>query len=1113
MFCKKSHTRVLLPFGRVALCFVVAAVFFGLLLSKLTLLPVNAATTSTLNFQARLQTATGAIVPDGYYNVEFKLYNAASSAGSAQGSCTGDSNCLWTETRYDSNGVTAGNDNRVRVKNGYLTVDLGSVTSFSSTINWDQQLWITMRVGGSTQTATPTYDPEMSPRLKLTGVPYAFRAGQLATGNGSLQSTLEILQPTVGNQVFQIADHGAAGTYTLLTDVSGIRLQATTPGSQQIGNFSISGTAIAGTAVITPSIDTPTATSLAIGANTATAISLGQDTTLAAGKSLIITGSAALPGTPTEGQIYYRTDADQLYVYTGAKWQADRSTATKIVAASDSQNKEKADYVAAGSNSDEDAINAAIAALPGAGGVVRLLEGTFNIDGSIVMPSNVAIIGAGPSTVVRLRNGHNAALNLIVNSDTVNGNTRVSLKDFRLDGNMANNTGTQDGAYFEGDNTGYTVSGLWVENFQGSGLQWQTSLFDSVISNNQISNNANGVRMGNGARNVSITGNVFFDNTSFGLWTDDMVDSLVSSNTFHENTEGFLMGQSSGNNVSSNSFYTNANMGMSVYESYGGDFITGNVFTSNGDASGESHLELSFDVTDIAISNNSFTNGTAAVYGIRIADNTTTGSVISGNIFNGTYSNGMVSDAGTSTKYNAQQLGADIAFMTSGSVGIGDITPSYKLDVAGDINTTTTYRIAGVAGATLTCSGGNLLQNAEVQGGIVTGGSCVAAGGGSGVTTVGTFSNTSIANGASISGTTITFGAADTTNPGMVSTGVQTFAGAKTFTDSSTGGSTTTVVTQNASGTQNNGLLVDKQGAGTLTNGILISRTAGTLTNGLQFTGTMTNLIESSSLTISGSGVTTIKNASNDAAAFAVQNSSNSRIFGVDASGSQAFFGQASALAGKLLLYNASNANTVTIQSGATSASYSLTLPTSGPSTSQCLKSGASTASNLEWAACGGAGSTTQTVYLVPEFAGGVLWADGTNNSGTMTSDYDSTNRYTYYSWTSTSATLQDYDIVVRSQIPSDYVSSFGNFKIRVYASSTNSANNNIQVSVRDNSGTVCANNVSVLPGSVTTWVEQSVSLSGCSFAANDRIVVNVKTSALSNNVVRVGEINYQYSN
>lgn len=56
-----------------------------------------------------------------------------------------------------------------------------------------------------------------------------------------------------------------------------------------------------------------------------------------------------------------------------------------------------------------------------------------------------------------------------------------------------------------------------------------------------------------------------------------------------------------------------------------------------------------------------------------------------------------------------------------------------------------------------------------------------AAAGGGGVDTVGTFSASAQTNGASISSTTITFGPASATVPGMVGTGSQTWAGTKTF--------------------------------------------------------------------------------------------------------------------------------------------------------------------------------------------------------------------------------------------------------------------------------------------------------------------------------------------
>ncbi len=132
--------------------------------------PALAAGSDNLNFQARLEGLSGEIANDGDYNVEFKLYNVA-TGGSA----------LWTETRLNS--ATQG----VRVVNGYLSVNLGAITAFPSTIAWDQNMYVTMNIGGTTAGA-PTWDGEMNPRLKLTAVPYAFQAkfaGQLQVSNGA----------------------------------------------------------------------------------------------------------------------------------------------------------------------------------------------------------------------------------------------------------------------------------------------------------------------------------------------------------------------------------------------------------------------------------------------------------------------------------------------------------------------------------------------------------------------------------------------------------------------------------------------------------------------------------------------------------------------------------------------------------------------------------------------------------------------------------------------------------------------------------------------------------------------------------------------------------------
>ena len=158
--------------------------------------PVSAAASSTLNFQGRLLTNSGGLVTDGSYNIEFKLYSAATIDGGetlVQSSCQtnpgpiADEDCLWVETRSGANTVT--------VNNGYFSAYLGSVTSFPSTINWDQELWVGMNVGG---TGAPAWDGEMSPRFKLTAVPYAFRAGAVTNSAGNAFTGDNLVQTTPG---------------------------------------------------------------------------------------------------------------------------------------------------------------------------------------------------------------------------------------------------------------------------------------------------------------------------------------------------------------------------------------------------------------------------------------------------------------------------------------------------------------------------------------------------------------------------------------------------------------------------------------------------------------------------------------------------------------------------------------------------------------------------------------------------------------------------------------------------------------------------------------------------------------------------------------------------
>ncbi len=143
----------------------------------------QAATSSHLNFQSRLQNIAGNTVADGLYDVEFKLYDAASGGAN-----------VWTETRTGAN--------RVRVVGGYMSVNLGSVSAFPA-INWDQDLWLTMNVDN---------DGEMNPRMKLTAVPYAFQAqsaSRIAKQDGGFDGTVDFTTLTNDRSI-------------LLPDASGI---------------------------------------------------------------------------------------------------------------------------------------------------------------------------------------------------------------------------------------------------------------------------------------------------------------------------------------------------------------------------------------------------------------------------------------------------------------------------------------------------------------------------------------------------------------------------------------------------------------------------------------------------------------------------------------------------------------------------------------------------------------------------------------------------------------------------------------------------------------------------------------------------------------------------
>jgi len=231
-----NRRRVLQLAGLLTLCVAfITMLFLGI--------SANAApgVNQTISFQGRLLTPQGQPVADGYYNIQFKIYQDGS--GDAAGNPNGT--LEWTETRINNGG-----NNGVFVKNGYMSVDLGSQTPFGNNVDWNQDtLWLSMNIAGSSTlcstfgTAPCLADGEMLPMKRLTSTPYALNAGKL----GGISSDGFI--------------HNGTG--------------------QQTGDFNISGTGTANilqgsSGVIAPLLDRADAGTLSIGTTNATTIEIGS---------------------------------------------------------------------------------------------------------------------------------------------------------------------------------------------------------------------------------------------------------------------------------------------------------------------------------------------------------------------------------------------------------------------------------------------------------------------------------------------------------------------------------------------------------------------------------------------------------------------------------------------------------------------------------------------------------------------------------------------------------------------------------------------------------------------------------------------------------------------
>ena len=127
-----------------------------------------------------------------------------------------------------------------------------------------------------------------------------------------------------------------------------------------------------------------------------------------------------------------------------------------------------------GNGDDVSAINHAITlanATSPAGGVVYAPPGTYRVNSSIELRSNVTLLGAGRGTVFIL--GTSAHVDVLTNANQASGISNIRLRDFRVDGNRANNAaGTRHAIYMR------NVTDFWIENVEGTSARADGFHFD-----------------------------------------------------------------------------------------------------------------------------------------------------------------------------------------------------------------------------------------------------------------------------------------------------------------------------------------------------------------------------------------------------------------------------------------------------------------------------------------------------------------------------------------------------------------------------------------------------------------------------------------------------------
>jgi len=290
-------------------------------------------------------------------------------------------------------------------------------------------------------------------------------------------------------------------------------------------------------------------------------------------------------GVKQEGVFYYNKDTKKAYIRNDSGWvdltqqntDTNKVGVTLVVAASNSKDTLRADYVADGTN-DEEQIQSAIDNLPSIGGKIQLLEGTYYISAAVNLKiSNLEIAGAGSSTRLILQSATNF-FKWDSNSYDQNSDGRVDpggtaltdifIHDMELDGNKSSLSTPSDANADAGvtaaikifNSSRITISDMYIHDMVASyavllkgtdnDLSIDTAASDALIHNNIIrsigSSDQNNGAVYSDLDNTIISNNLVDTVSGNGINIDDanegfIVDNIVQAVTASTGDEGYAI--------------------------------------------------------------------------------------------------------------------------------------------------------------------------------------------------------------------------------------------------------------------------------------------------------------------------------------------------------------------------------------------------------------------------------------------------------------------------------------------------------------------------------------------------------------------------------------------